>query len=213
MHREDGRSQTQHRKISLEIDKDVTYTAGLTKIMCTLNYSAQQKKGISATVIIEDGAVPRNISKTRVERLIEESERAIETIFDSLLLETENSYNIIFRVLCDNGSLLSAIINSASLTLLSYKVPIKYLVFSVTVGLSPMKHEEYIVDLTEPEERSDIPSITLATGCADYDTIISYGSTSKPIAEQAFLDLISYSVKASKEVSQEIIEKARAFGL
>ncbi|KAI5130409.1 hypothetical protein NEPAR04_2346 [Nematocida parisii] len=209
MEREDGRKNSQHRSISMEVGKNIVFSFGLTKVYAMLEYSAQLKKGITASVIMEENAFPSSVSKKRIERLVEEAQKAIESIFSNLLLDKENSYRIVCKVLCDNGSLLSAIINSASLVLLAHKVPIKHLVFSVTIGLSQERHAEYVVDLNESEERTDMAYITIATGAVEYDTIISYGSISKPISEKAFLDLLEYSASTSKDISKEIMEKAK----
>ncbi|KAI5190941.1 hypothetical protein NEMIN01_1274 [Nematocida minor] len=210
MQREDGRNNLQHRRIGVEIDRDVVFSFGLTKIHTMLDYASQLKKGVIAKVIIEESALPPTVSKVRREKMVEEIEKTVESIFENAILDKENSYTVICRVLCDNGSMLSAIINSVSLVLLSYKVSIRYMIFSATVGLSLHRHLEYIVDLIDAEERSDTPYITLAMPYTDRDRLVSYGSLSRPLSEKAFLDLMEYATGVLVGISEEIMEKTKS---
>lgn len=211
MQREDGRTNLQHRRIGVEIDRDVLFSFGLTKVHTALEYSSQLKKGISLHVIIETNAVPPTLPGSRIEKISEDAEKAVESIFEGVLLDKENSYMLTCRVLCDNGSMLSAIINSVSLTLLSYKVPIKYMIFSVTVGLSVYRHLEYIVDLSDSEIKSDIPYITLAMPHIAHEKIISYGALSKPLSEKAFVDLLEFSTTVLPDICRKIVEKSQVY--
>lgn len=210
MKRIDGRRHIQHRDIGVRIDRDVLFSFGLSKVYSALEYGSQNRSSISVRVIIEENAYPPTVSSSRRDRISEEYERIIEGIFLPVILDSDSTYSIICRIICDKGSILSALINSTSLLLLSYKVPIKYMIFSTTVGLSPDNHLEYIVDLTEAEEKGDLSYITVAMGYNKREKILSYGALSKPVSDKAFLDILEYSTEIVRVISDEIVKIAKS---
>lgn len=206
--RKDGRENETHRRIKIEIEKGVSFSFGLSRVYSQLEYGVQNKKPLVSRVFLEDNSLPPTITQQRRERITEEYERIVESTFTPILLDKESTYTIVTRILCDSGSIQSVIINSVSLLLVSYKVPIKHMVFSTTVGVSVDKNETYITDLTETEER-EVPYITLAMPHTEGEKTVSYGTLSRPVLERTFLDLLEVSTGIVREIGKTVLEEVK----
>ncbi|KAH9385809.1 uncharacterized protein NEMAJ01_0705 [Nematocida major] len=206
MQREDGRTNLQHREIHIDTSKHVLFSCGLTKVHTELARAPRPgKKPLTVQILPSETAAPNNPSP-RITRDRENHELSLENIFTPILLDT-HTYTISARVICDNGSLLSALINSISLALVRFKVPIKHMIFSTTAATSPESHNSHILDLLQSEESSH-SSLTLAIPYTKHGLGVSYAEISGPLSGRAFSDLLDFSVGRLQEVSERIFAQA-----
>ncbi|OAG28952.1 exosome complex component RRP41 [Nematocida displodere] len=148
VYRADGRTSSQPREITTEGERNILeIEQGLTKVQNILSYAPNSKrKGLEVEVVL-DTTDPASVRRQ------EELSKTLKEIFRHVILG-EALYTIRSKVISNGGSLLSVLTNGISLLLVQTAVPIKHLVFSITVGVSQTERDTYLVDLTHEEEKS-----------------------------------------------------------
>lgn len=207
MYREDGRASTQHREIEVAKEEGVTLRHGCTKITTAVEHRTGSKRGLAVKVAIEEGALPRSVSESRKERMQEELEETLQEVFRRVFTEQECRYTIAHRVHCTDGSLLSALINSSAAALCVYAVPVKHMIFSVTCGASRRRRGEYIVDLTDKEEKERMPSVVLACPFVQHKRLVSLVQLENAVPKALCLPLIGEAERHLETISKELLEK------
>jgi len=214
MYRADGRRCNQARTMNVVKKEGVELEHGCSRVVSTLEYSRNSAKGFEVKVVLTDGAVQKEISEKTVEQKQEEIEKIVSQVFKDVYLEKDSRYVVHHRVKYVDGSLVALLVNSTSLVLLLYSVPVKHMVFGVSCGVSQRKRDEYLVDLTEEEEKERVPMGTVAVPYIKHKKMVSLVMFENCVPEDECEALIGTATKHLDSIAKDLVEKAsKAFQL
>ncbi|KAI5191134.1 exosome complex component RRP46 [Nematocida sp. AWRm77] len=205
MYREDGRRNTQHRDLSISLGTGITLHHGLAQVTTTIEHQKNSnKRGMTIEVVLEKSSHQKFVADIHIERKKEELESALHKVFCQVFLETEIHYHIQHKVSYANGSLLSMLINSTSLALCWYAIPIKHMIFGLTCGLSKRERGEYLVDLTEKEEKERMSTIVLAQPYIQHKELVSLMQLSGLVSFEEYTHLVQSAQSALVQLSRTL---------
>lgn len=206
MYREDGRTNSQCREVNIAMDgTGVTLRHGSTEVVTIIKHRHPlNKKRVTIEVVLEKSSHQKNVPDVRLERTKDELEAALGRVFSQVFLEPENTYYIVHQVSYANGSLLPILINSTSIALCKYAIPITYLIFGVTCGLSKKVRGACLVDLTDQEEREQLPTVVLAQPFIQHRRLVALLTIRNALPIEEHQLLISAAEKALGELSTQI---------
>ncbi|KAG0419557.1 putative exosome complex component RRP41 [Dictyocoela roeselum] len=162
--RSDGRKPTEMRRLYLSFktlnnNPVLEYTQGLTKLRTTIIGPKSGNKRDKINPLLKFNSFSKQDTAT-FDYLADEYESIIVRVFNNvLLLESPFFVEAQVDIIEDNGSALSAIINSISITMAYAGIPMKDIVLSLTNGFYDAK---VFCDITANEESNRIPAFTVA---------------------------------------------------
>lgn len=184
----DGRRWNELRRIHGQIstqsasDGSSYFEMGNTKVLCTVigpqeqrraggaGGGQQQKATIEATISIAGFSGVDRKRRGRNDKRVQEMNHMIESAFESTLqlqLYPHSTINVTLHVLSQDGSLLAACLNAATLALIDAGIPMTDYVAACTVGttssfMDDESEADPLMDLNGLEE-NEVPFLTLGT--------------------------------------------------
>jgi ribonuclease PH len=200
--REDGREAGEERTIVVESGKAMRLEQGNTIVLSTLSWgpSANKRKGLAVRVVFLASTFQGAVV---MERKRDEYERYVEGIFNEVAVAVgEAKIEITHRVLEDDGSLLSVLVNATSLVLSKSSVPMMYLVFSVKCGLAHPK-KRILADLNLREEKKKLPALTIAAPYKKSSILFSLLENKTGLGDIG--DLVMFSSEAVERIGNKLL--------
>lgn len=188
--RVDGRRWNELRRIHGQIstqaaaDGSSYLEMGQTKIICTVNGPQEarrtggrdqsQQASVEADISIAGFSGTDRKRRGRNDKRVQEMCHTIESAFSSTLLThlyPHSTINLVLHVLSQDGSLLAACLNAATLALVDAGIPMSDYVVAITAGstssyASNDEEADPLLDLNGMEEQ-ELPFLTVGTSGGD----------------------------------------------
>ncbi|KAI9885579.1 MAG: NAD(+) salvage pathway protein [Watsoniomyces obsoletus] len=228
----DGRRWNELRRVHAQIstqaaaDGSSYLEMGSTKVLCTVAGPSEGRRGGGGSSAGAEVRVDISMAgfsgqdrkkRTRGDKRLAEMQSTIANACTSSIFTHLYPHSLIaisLHVLCQDGSILSACLNAATLALIDAGVPMADYIVSCTAGLissSGTNHDKTdpVLDLTGAEEQ-ELPSLTVATLGATQK--VSVLMLENRVQIDTVQELLAVGVAGCKQVREVLDQVVRARG-